>query len=92
MLLTMAASVGAANCRSGCTTRDNELVVLADVIGAVGLGQDKVFKVQSELTDIGVVLVDGQLTRAHRVEGRRVAGALKVGAVLADGVAAGGGD
>ena len=36
-----------------------------------------------ELADVVVALVDGELARPHGVEGRRVAGVLEVGAVVA---------
>ena len=40
----------------GRPSRDNELVVLADVVGRLRLGKDQVLKVQAQLADVAVHL------------------------------------
>ena len=83
----MDAGVGAANRRDGRTAGNDELIVLALMIRRVGLSQHHVIKVKSQLTHVRIGLVDGQLTRADSVEGRRVAVILEVGAVVAGAIA-----
>ena len=77
----MLAAVSSANCGNRSCARDDELIRLANVVSRLGLSQDHVFKVQSQLADVAVDLVDGDLTRAYLIVNRGVAGVLEVGAV-----------
>ena len=53
---TVDSRVGPADGWDGGSSRDDELVVLADVVGRLGLGKDKVLKVQAQLADVAVHL------------------------------------
>ena len=53
---TVDSRVGPADGWDGGSSRDDELVVLADVVGRLRLGKDKVLKVQAQLADVAVHL------------------------------------
>ena len=87
-VLTVNSGVGAADGGDGRAAGDDELVVLALVVGGLRLRQHHVVEVEPQLADVAAALVDRQLARAHAAVGRGVPAVLEVGTVVARALAA----
>lgn len=79
---TVLPSVGATNGRHWTSTGDEELISIADVVLGIRSRQHKVIKVQTELTDIRIHFIDGQLTTSGAFVQVRMVGTDKIRSVL----------
>lgn len=81
-----------ADCRNRTATGDQKLIRITDVILGLWSGQHKLVKVQSELTNIRIHLIDGQLTASRSLVVVRMLRADKVRPVLTHDIPTGGHD
>ena len=58
LIFTMQSGIGATNSWSRCPSSHNELVILAQMVSGLWLCQNKILKIQSELTNIVIVFID----------------------------------
>lgn len=92
MDFTVISCVCPANCRNRTATGYQELVRITDVILGFWSGQHKLVKVQSELTNIRIHLIDSQLTASSSLVVVRMLWADKVRPVLTHDIPTGGHD
>lgn len=78
----MFSSVGPTNGRNGTAAGDEELIRVADMVLGLRTRQHKLIKVQSELADIPVHLVDRELATARSLVIVRMLWAHKIRAIL----------